>query len=141
MEVRSSFRPAATVAVVDESVWRLRQLGDLLAPGAHRLLLLTSGKQAVTLLADGKVEVLVSVETMQEMRGSEICDALREKLGDRRPRFILLREPGEHLGRITASFDASVSRSAEADELLTAVADAVTHRRTALKPPPETAEE
>jgi response regulator RpfG family c-di-GMP phosphodiesterase len=67
-----------TILLVDDEPTILRVLARELAPEGYRILTATGGKEALRLLAEGDVSVLVTDERMPGMRGTEMVRAARE---------------------------------------------------------------
>lgn len=124
----ASITKAATIAVVDENVWRVRHLSEVLQTRGHRVVLLTSSSNALTLLSDGRCDVVLAVEALQGLTGSALCGALREKLGAKRPWFVLLSDDAPDAS-IAAAFDVCVQRPITDEGLMAVTSDAVAARR------------
>ena len=125
---------AATIAVVDENVWRVRHLSEVLQTQGHRVVLLTSSANALTLLSDGRCDVVLAVEALQGLTGSALCGALREKLGAKRPWFVLLSDAAPDAS-IAAAFDVCIQRPITDEGLMAVTSDAITARRASTTEP------
>lgn len=121
----------ATIAVVDEDVWRVRHLSELLQKSGFRVLLLTSSTNAVQLV-DPRCDVVLVAENLRGLSEIELGRALREKHGDKRPWLVLL---GDHAGEPRADFDVVLARPVEDDMLVAALVEAVVARRASTAVP------
>lgn len=129
MDVQTTAK-VATIAVVDEKVWRVRHLSEVLQAKGHRVLLLTSASNALNLLSDGKCDVVLTVENMVGLSGSALCTSLRERLGARRPWLVLLMAEDVAISSATrAIFDVCVPFPVDDARLLEITAEAVAVRR------------
>lgn len=131
----SAIPRVATVAVVDENVWRVRHLSEVLQTEGHRVVLLTSSTNALALLSDGRCDVVLVVEALQGLSGSALCAALREKLGPKRPWFVLISEGDPPSDAVASAFDVCVRRPITDAGLMAVTSDAIAARRAFASPP------
>ncbi|UJR82933.1 hypothetical protein [Sandaracinus amylolyticus] len=125
-------KPAAIIAIVDTDVWRVRRLSELLQECGARVLLLGSSGNAMQLLPGARCDVVVVADGLERPTGSELCDALREKLGADRPFFVRLR--GERGGDASGPvFDETLIEPLVDDALLATLESVVRARRAAVE--------
>ena len=115
----------STIAVVDEDVWRVRHLSELLQKSGFRVLLLTSPNNAVQLV-DARCDVVLVAQTLKGLPPAELAQALREKHGEKRPWLVMIGDdgPDPHAG-----FDRAVPRAIEDDALVPMLIETVEARR------------
>ena len=121
----------ATVAVVDEDVWRVRHLSELLQKNGFRVLLLTSPNNALQLV-DTRCDVVLIAESLKALPADELGQALREKHGEKRPWLLLLDSDGL---AARESFDVTVARATEDDALVPLLIEAGEARRACTAAP------
>lgn len=126
----------ATIAVVDEDVWRVRHLSEVLQKSGFRVLLLTSPNNALQLV-DTRCDVVLIAQGLKTLSASELGQALREKHGEKRPWLLLLDGDGLEARE---GFDAVVDRTIEDEALVSLLIEAVEARRASTAAPPEPAE-
>lgn len=128
---------SATIAVIDEKVWRVRHLSEVLQRQGHKVLLLSAMHNALALLTDSRCDVVLTVEALGTTTGSALVEQVREKLGDRRPWFVLLSEEGVRpSAAVRAHYDVCVDRPIDDGEVVELVARAIVERRQAAAPAP-----
>src|SRR5690606_22420942 len=112
-------------AVVDEDVWRVRALSEVLQKQGFRVLLLTSPNNAVQLV-DTRCDVVLIAQTLKALPAAELARSLREKHGEKRPWLVLLGDDALTAG---ATFDVLAPREIDGDALLPMLLEAIEARR------------
>ncbi|MEQ9298593.1 MAG: two-component regulator propeller domain-containing protein [Cyclobacteriaceae bacterium] len=80
--------------VVDDNLQILRLLKDLLSK-KYNVLLCTRGQEALNLLANQKIDLVISDVIMPEMNGFELCRSIKNKIESSHIPVILLTAKGE----------------------------------------------
>lgn len=123
--------PPATLLLVDDDRFMLDLLADVLAPDGYRILRAGSGPEALALLAQRGVQLLVCDQSMPGMDGTELCARVRAL----QPHiFRIILSAQESAGPIAAALaDGSVDRYHakpwHGDELRASIQDALRLQR------------
>jgi CheY-like chemotaxis protein len=123
--------PPPTLLLVDDDGFMLELLADMLAGEGYRLLCARSGAQALELLAQHRVQVLVCDQCMPGMNGTELCarvHALQPQV------YSIILSAQESAGPIAAALaggtvDRYHAKPWKGDEIRASVRDAVRLQR------------
>lgn len=80
----------ATVLVVDDESLLRRLLERVLRDAGYDVVSARHGAEALSIVADKKVDVVVTDFMMPRMNGAELATAIREQLGDSAPPCVLV---------------------------------------------------
>lgn len=78
-EPEAGAREPRTVLVANSNLNHQRAIADLLAGQGYRVVKATNGKQALALIEQGGIDLVVSAMTMKSMDGLELLRAVRDR--------------------------------------------------------------
>jgi DNA-binding NtrC family response regulator len=116
------------VAVIDEDVWSLRAIGDLLRDVGFETLGVSAPDRAIELLAREPFDVVVAGAGLGPGSSERIAACLHAR--ESRPGMVLMSNRPSPASAPGALFDATVDRPRDAAALLTAVEVALAAART-----------
>lgn len=122
--------PTPLVAILDDEPRLVSTISRLLGGVGFRTCGLTSPEAAIALVACGGFDVVVTDYRMPGLTGADVCRAVRERLGDAAPPFVLVTGS---LREVTSSeralFAAALEKPFERDALIAALSRSLRARR------------
>lgn len=102
----------ATILVVDDSAVSRHLIGYTLKREGHTVLVASDGRQALDLLADPAVNLVIADLLMPEMSGIELLNTIHSREYARQVQLLMLTASGQNQDRLDA-------QAAGADDFLT----------------------
>lgn len=113
-----------TILIVDDSRFQHSVLRQILAPAGYELLFATHGEEALEMLADHRVELIIADLIMPQMRGMTLLELLRER-GSDVPVLVLTADIQEHVAAKCLDLGARsvIHKPVKAESLLQSIAE------------------
>lgn len=92
----------ATILVVDDSAVSRHLIGYTLKREGHMVLVATNGRQALDLLADPTITLVIADLLMPEMSGIELLNAIRSREQVHQVQLLMLTSSGQDKDRLDA---------------------------------------